>query len=55
MTEVCYACKDDIEEGDWVIPLETLMAAYLGDELVLDIDNKMETVIHADCLQLEIK
>lgn len=48
--EICYACEEEIEEGDWVIPLETFKAAYRGEELVLDQDNTVETVIHTECL-----
>ncbi len=49
--ENCYACGDPIESGDWVVPLETFKAIYWGDELALDEDHTVETVIHAECLK----
>ena len=49
--EICYACGEQIDEGDWIIPLETHKAVYWGDELGLDADHTVETVIHAECLK----
>lgn len=49
----CYACEDPIEDGDWVIPLDTYEAKYLGDrdKIVLNKSNTLETVVHAECLK----
>lgn len=52
----CYICEDRIEEHDWVIPFETYRATYFGDDeqISLNADDTVETVIHADCLKQDI-
>jgi len=47
----CFVCSAPIEDGDWVIPLETYEAKYRDDELVFNADKTLETVVHADCLK----
>jgi len=50
---VCYACGDRINDGDWVIPLDTYEARRRGGEIVLNEDNTLETLVHAECLQTD--
>jgi len=49
--QICYACEEEITDGEWVIPLETYEATYFGDELTLNADETVETIIHAECLK----
>jgi hypothetical protein len=49
---ICYSCKEEIENGDWVVPLETYRAIYRGesDDVALDADDTVETLVHLKCI-----